>query len=78
MNKPVADDYEYIRKRMEEIADETRSKSKKRLIPSCLYCGGMGWLYNRNQGTFIVCYECDNPTGIELGNIIHRQMIRRI
>lgn len=67
MSDPVADDFEFIRKRMQEIEtddDPTLDPEED----DCPGCGGSGWNYDDDGMGHMYHHECPvcgNPHGFE-------------
>jgi hypothetical protein len=57
MAKPIADDFDYIRARMAEIADPQPA------VDVCRVCDGGGWVqvHSNRPPAFDVCPLCFNP-----------------
>lgn len=68
MPVPIADDFEFIRARLDELrAEPAVPKDFPRSGSLCPRCDGCGWVvevYVGGQPVFEVCPACFNPEGL--------------
>lgn len=68
MTEPVADDFEFIRRRMHEIEEDDDPTLDPAEEEECPGCEGSGWeMYGIGVGDphFRECTICGNPHGFE-------------